>query len=668
MNAVDITARGLAVRAREAETALASPAGAAGIGTANGTSLQTLIDQTDEGVVNIAARAAPTAAELEALSTQFGALSGYAGATHTVETAAYLTRDRLVIRGNGAELRNTNPAPLTGVGDPTQAALPIGVSNVWLTDALTYYGVVAAAGTDLTISPEGSGKFAAGDLVIVHGATRQFVPGDEYNIYRNALRARVVSASGSTVTLDRMLPAELLADDAVIANVAEGISAGFDGPSQFYMLYAPHISHLVLRSDVGGTLQWGGVIDGTFRDLTLIGRNGIVLDALQDCLFENIHFQAWRKICELAENCYGTTIRTLRGSLSDASTKRDGNSDVPGFFIGIGENCAECVLEDLNVNSGPNDTTYNACQISAGRRNEIRDSTLRFPANTGPALAIQSNATAGHSVLDSGFRNVTVHAPVCSRFFTVNDGGAGIVRAYFRDCRFFGNPTVSAGLIAGDEGTLQDVWCESGALAFADTPTNWTIRDCYFPDGFAGLTDALLTTNDIADNDSDANRRLRQAAKIVVGNTVQIAQTSPNNVYQSATFAAGDLAVDDQVCVYTEASAGGAGGTNRQGRLSVTVNGSTTGIGSIFGTTNGAPMGYEAQITMLADNGTITVLGYRIKAGGASFEGVVNVSSLAANSLTLNMEYWCASAADPVNTRVCRIVAVKPGMKHLPLR
>ena len=410
MNAVDITARALAVRAREAETALASPTGAAGIGTANGTSLQTLIDQTDEGAVNIGARAAPTAAELEALSAQFGVLTGYAGARHTVETAAYLTRDRLVIRGNGAELRNVDPTPLTGVGDPSQVGLTIGISNVWLTDYLTYYGVLATAGTELTIAPAGSGKFAPGDLVIVHGGTRYFVPGDEYNIYRNALRARVVSASGTTVTLDRMLPAELLADGPVIANVAEGIEAGFEGPPQFYLLYAPHVSELVVASDIGGTLQWGGVIDGTLRDLTLIGRNAVALNAMQDCLLENIHFQAWRKICELAEGSYGTMIRTLRGSLSDASTRRDGSSVLPTFFISIGENCAECVLDDLNVNSGPNDTTYNACQIGAGRHNEIRNSVLRFPANTGPALAIQSNAAPGHGVLDSGYRNVTVHA------------------------------------------------------------------------------------------------------------------------------------------------------------------------------------------------------------------------------------------------------------------
>ena len=115
MNAVDGIARGLAKRALDAETASA------------------------EGAVSISARTAPTAAALEALSSEFAELTGFAGASHTVETAPYLTRDRLVIRGNGAELRNVNPTPLS-LNDPAaaaQVALPLGTSTVWCTDALT---------------------------------------------------------------------------------------------------------------------------------------------------------------------------------------------------------------------------------------------------------------------------------------------------------------------------------------------------------------------------------------------------------------------------------------------------------------------------------------------------------------------------------------------------
>jgi hypothetical protein len=69
----------------------------------------------------------------------------------------------------------------------------------------------------------------------------------------------------------------------------------------------------VLSSLEGETWKWGGVIDGTFRDITSLGRNGIGFNAMQDCLFENIHFQSWRKICELAEGSVGTTVRTVRG-------------------------------------------------------------------------------------------------------------------------------------------------------------------------------------------------------------------------------------------------------------------------------------------------------------------------------------------------------------------
>ena len=106
MNAVDITARGLAARALEADA------------------------ETSEGAASLASRSEPTAAALETLSAQFALLTGVAGASHTVETSPFLTRDRLVIRGNGAELRNVNTTPLS-TSNLFQTALPIGSSNVW---------------------------------------------------------------------------------------------------------------------------------------------------------------------------------------------------------------------------------------------------------------------------------------------------------------------------------------------------------------------------------------------------------------------------------------------------------------------------------------------------------------------------------------------------------
>jgi hypothetical protein len=672
MNPVDITARGLALRAVRSGTALASTLGAASIGTADGMSLQQLIDESREGAASIGVRANSTAAELEDLSNNFALLTGFAGEIHTVETAPYLTRDHLVIRGNGAELRNVNQTPLSGLADAEQSTLPLGTSNVWATDALTYYGVVSTSGTVLTVAPGDGDNFAAGDLVIVHGATHYFISGGGYNVYRNIIRARVVSATATTITLDRMLPSELLADAPIIANAGEGISAGFDGPPQYYLLFSPHISNLTLSSDVGELLKWGGVIDGTFRDLTLIGRNGIALNAMQDCLIENIHVQAWRKFCELAEGSYGTTVRGLRGSLADASTKQNGSSDAPTIFIALGENSAQCAYEDFDVDSGPNDTTLNACQLGPGRNNEIRNSVLRFPAHTGAALAIQSGGFPGNEIIDCGYRNVTVHAPVCSRFFLIKDVGNTIIRPYLIDIKCFGTPTLDAGFVSGDQGVLRNVWCEHGALALSADATNWMIEGCYFPNGFSNLTSDLLRANPgIRDNESDASRRLNAAASIIEGNTILVTSTTSNNVYKSATFAAGDLKKGDKIFVYAKARAGGSGGTVRSARLSAGQGATFVVIGGVTTkTVTSAPMGMAAEITVATDpvSGTDTGLAYRSMVGDKELSATVGVPSLVDNDLTINVEYWCASASDPVKVEEVRIIPVKPGMRHLPVR
>ncbi|MGV3554165.1 MAG: hypothetical protein ACO1OD_02805 [Croceibacterium sp.] len=89
MSALDIGARGLAQRALQA------------------------FARTDENGASIAQRSAPTAAAFEALAAEYSLLTGEAGATYTFDTTAYPVRQQLLIRGNGAELRNVNETPST---------------------------------------------------------------------------------------------------------------------------------------------------------------------------------------------------------------------------------------------------------------------------------------------------------------------------------------------------------------------------------------------------------------------------------------------------------------------------------------------------------------------------------------------------------------------------
>jgi hypothetical protein len=658
MSALDIGARGIARRARLD------------------------FERTTERNASLAMRSEPTAAALEALAAEHSLLTGEPGATYTVEKAPFLKRDRLIIRGNGAELRNVNQTPLD-VDHTVGAALPLGVSMVWSTSYLTYYPVTSATGLELTLAPGAGANFAPGDLVVLHGATKFYGPGDEYEVFRNYLRARVLEASADGVVIDRALPAQLLADSPLIGNTAENMPTSLPGAGTYYLLYAPHISHLTIASDVADVFQQGGVIDGVFRDLTIEGRNGLVVNALQDCLFENIRFRAWRKICELAEGSYGTVVRGMRGTLTDASTRFGGASDAPTMLIGLGENCAECVLEDFAVDSGPNDVPSGAAVIiGSGRHNEFRNSRLRFPAVTVPILSIQPNATLGHPTVDCGFRNLTVTAPVCAQFFACNEAGSGVVRPYVLDSRFYGAPTLRAATLNGRDGRLGGNFFENGDVYLAGATTkgwrvegntingamvfqggtNNIIRGNYVRDGFQGLTDSFLKLNTVVDNESEASRRLDDASLISNVQT-SITTTSPNTAYGTATFAAGDLSPGDKIYFSASANTSSAGTTGRFARVSLTQNSTTTGLGSHSIATPATPIGIEGVIEIRTD--TFLVCDFSI--GGKPVHSVASVASVAANGLTVNLEYWVSAGNEQINLRGARIVAVKPGMKHLPV-
>jgi hypothetical protein len=642
VNALDVTARGLAKRALDTEVL------------------------SNEGAANIASRAAPTAAALEALSADYAALLGIAGESHTVETAPYLTRQRLVIRGNGAELRNVNPTPLS-TNDVPSGALPMGVSNVWGTEWLTYYPVQSADGTVLALTAGDGDQFAAGNLVVVHGATSYFVSNGEYHVYRHYTRARVLAATASSVTLDRILPDELLADSPVIANADAGASSAIEGLPNYYLLYAPHVSNLTVASDLGETLKWGGVIDGTFRDLIMVGRNGIGLNAAQNCLFENIHFHSWRKIAEFGEGSYGTTFRSVRGSLADARTKLGGGDDTGPFFLSIAENSAYCVYEDFHVSSGPNNATGGvACQLGGGHNNAIRNSTLRFPAHTGDGLVIRSTPTVGNPNIDCGYENIDLHLPVGARFFTAGDAGAGLTRPYFRNIRCFGTVATRAGDIQGDQGVVENVWCESGALRIIQPCTNWRVENNYFPGGFESLTRAALNGNTIRNNECDASRRIASMA-IVNAEQMTIASTAANTVAYSMAIAPGDLEFLDEVRFRLTGTTGGGGANTRHVRVTCQIDGATA-VEIAHMTTTGNADSWAVEGTIEVQANTVVHAAAKTFAGSVATvkDTRISVGDLDLNGLVLAVEIW-TDVSGLIATQLVKMAGHKAGMRNVPV-
>jgi hypothetical protein len=72
----------------------------------------------------------------------------------------------------------------------------------------------------------------------------------------------------------------------------------------------------------------------------------------------------------------------------------------------------------------------------------------------------------------------------------------------------------------------------------------------------------------------------------------------------------------------------------------------------------------HAEIQVIND----TTIAYRTDLWGTVIESFAAVGSIAAYGLTINLELWTANAASPIGVRAVRIIPVKPGMMHLPLR
>ena len=631
MSAVDVGARGLAVRALAQSSA------------------------ADEGVISLDARNSASAADTEALMDSAGAVSGRAGAVHQVEEIPY--PKRVAIRGNGAELRNTNPTALSENLLPS-VALALGYSSLYDTPLFAYFPVLAANGQELAVAAGVGASFAPGDFVVMHGSLKYTAGG--YDVFRNYLRASVVDATGDTITLDRDVPAELLADDPVIANVTTEESA-----QGSYLLHRPHVSHFALSSEQGHPWFWGGVIDGTFRDICLDGRNAISFNAMQDCLFENIHFRAWRKICELAEGSAGTRVSGLVGTLSDASTKFGGGDDTSNSFILIGENCTHCVFEKLNVSSGPNNPGIdgNGALLGSGRNNVVRDSILRFPALEGTGLALISRSEPGIATIDCGFEDIDLLLPNGRYFFWTGDGGAGLVRPFFRNLKCHGSVSLHAGMVTGTDGIIENVWCESGSLRFGSA-TGWRIENCYFPGGFFNLTREHLHKNAIRNNESDASRRIAAAAIIETSQTT-VTSTTPNQTFRSMTIAPGDLGLLDEVHFRLAGTTGGGGTNIRHVRVTCRIDGtSDVEIAHMTSSVNGISWAVEGTIEVQS-NQVVHATSKAFSGSQATVKDtrIIN-GNLAANGLVLTVEIWTDSSGS-LAKQLVKIAGQKAGMRNV---
>jgi hypothetical protein len=270
----------------------------------------------------------------------------------------------------------------------------------------------------------------------------------------------------------------------------------------------------------------------------------------------------------------------------------------------------------------------------------------------------------GNPCVDCGYENVDLYLPVGAKFFSASDLGAGMIRPYFRNIRCFGAVTTRAGDIEGDQGVVENVWCESGAFRLFNPCTNWRIENNYFPDGFESLTSQALIANTIRNNESDASRRIAAAAVVNTGQDSNSA-TSANAVAYTMTIAPGDLAALDEVHFRLAGTTGGGGTNTRHVRLTCQIDGSTAvEIAHVTTSSNGDCWAVEGRI----EAQTNTIVHAAIKECVASTATCKDTriagGDLNGNGFVLNVEIW-TDISGSVLTQLVKIAGQKAGMRNV---
>lgn len=618
--------------------------------------INTEVIERRDGRANINARTASTAAALETLADTYAGLDGFAGATHTVEVTPYFSA--LNLDGNGATLQNsTNSVNIWEYG-----ALTIGFSHPATSAELTQYSVASISGATVTMTTAGdSASLPAGCIAQFQGAL--FYTAQGADIYRNKYRRRVIASAAGVLTLDRALPLDLVADTPItVANADEGVAEPGTG-EVLKFLDAPRISNIKLVSDYGKAIARSAALDLFMRDFQTEGRTGFALNAHSFGKIENFTFRVWAKVVELSDSSEGTVVSGFTGLLYDNAA--DPYDD---FIMAIGENSKHCIIENFNIDCGPKTAGIGyLVTLPPGVGNKIRHGKLFCPAATGTVLYMNSRAEAGMTNEGCVFEDIEIHAVTPRRFVKVLDGGAGLSNFTVRGITGYGAPTYedvagypSAISIKGTEGLVEDLWFENGACHIDAATANTVFRNNYFPLGFSNLTQALLQANSIYDNDSDANRLLQAAAHRDTSSTV-VNTTVANTIYGASNFPAGSLAPGDTIHIGSMAITNSSGGTNCSARLSVTSIAATTGLGSLVTGVASTPIEIVGRIYIATD----IAINYTFLVGGDIKSGQFPVSSIAANGLSVNLEWWVADAANGINVRGTQITAAKPGMWSL---
>lgn len=595
-----------------------------------------------------------TAGGLEGMAALVKGIECEPGAAYEILDVCYLTGDNLVLRGNGATIRNVTAGPLV-IDDPTQRTLALGTSHPASNALLTYHPITSAAGAEVILT-SGESNFTAGDMLVFRGASK-YTTGGSLDHPRWMWRTRLLSRTGTTLVVEDALPPELIADTPEVATCAEGLALATDGGRDYYLLYRPKIHDLRVESETGNlTLYRGGVVHGLLDGISSDGHSGLGINALQFCEVRNLDFRARRRGIELSDACWGTHVHHVRGTMYDDGT-------APDFIVAIGENGHYNTLSDAVIDASAVDPTGNGVMLAPGSHNRIHHCVFDLSGQTGATAVtfVTGDYGNGGAVEDCEFIDNTVHCGSPNYMLQFAPATTGYIRrCVARGNVFTGTAAVGAVLIDGDDNVVVGNRFDDGACIIDTGCAGATITGNHFPDGLLNPTIAMFENNEIRDNTSDRSERVKALA--VINETGDnITSTTANELLEQVTFAPGDLAGLDKVLFEIPGQIWG-GTATRHIRVTANIDGATD-VELIDWTesTHATPFTMRGELHF----NSATNMDYRVEVIVDAKVSIVSegtiTGNVTTNGLDLVFEAWNSTTGGYIIIRAIRIAARIPG-------
>lgn len=293
--------------------------------------------------------------------------------------------------------------------------------------------------------------------------------------------------------------------------------------------------------------NFSGAIDCEINVDRITCRSGAAYGNLMAHCSHRVRLQETRKAgIEIAYCSHDNYVHIENDELKDESSI--GNAAAGAIWINEGAEDNSVYVRSLHGNNFPTLEPESLIKIANSQRNFVSVDSAVIDSVSESVCWFHDVSTANMPVCQDNLISVgevRVESPIL-RFIKFQDNGNTNRNTVSRG-RFYGTVTSDAIQLNGDQNSVKDCWFESGdADATTFAPTNFTVENCYVPDGIrhsGTVWDAEYQNGNWNGLETDAWRLFRQA-RIVDGQSVA---TNASPYTLTSTVKGSSLQVSDSL-------------------------------------------------------------------------------------------------------------------------